>query len=214
MTYQDFVEKIIAKTPVRQPIYIRTLGELLCREYGLDCNTARQAVSVAVSRIMKKRRFPDLRRFKNGIYYRTIITPFGEAQIDYNVLTADKYLNPDKGYDAGLNMLNRVGLTTQIARERVIVTNVANNGTRKDRELSVTIKPPKVLVDSTNKKYLQILDILELIPHAPIDIEDPFAVMENLIKAEGLSYKMLLSLAWKYYGQTTVNVLAKVSERG
>ena len=157
---------------------------------------------------------PNLRYFQKGIYYRTNITLFGETGINKEQLIADKYLLPNRGYESGLAILNKLGLTSQMPRERVFVTNAAKDGTRKDKKLEVIIRPPKVKITIENKEYLQILDVLDLLEKAPVDESEPYRVIAEYIQKKELKYKNLLAIADRYYNQKTIIRLAHTASIG
>lgn len=157
---------------------------------------------------------PELRCFQKGIYYRTAVTPFGETGINKEKLIADKYLLPDIGYETGLTTLHRMGLTSQMPRERVLATNAARDCMRTDKKLGVVIRPPKAPVTAENKEYLQILDALDLLEKAPVDEEHPYEIIADYIQKKGLTYKGLLAFADRYYNHNTVLCLAHTAGMG
>lgn len=149
---------------------------------------------MAVKRILDGRVMPDLRCYQKGVYYRTSVTPFGETGINKERLIADKYLLPDIGYETGLTILHRLGLTSQMPRERVLATNTAKDCMRTDRKLGVVIRPPKTFVTAENKDYLQLLDALDLLEKAPVDEEHPYEVIAGYIQKKGCIIKSCLPL--------------------
>lgn len=214
MTYVNFIRDRIEQIGPGIPIYTDGLSEKLARYYSLEPKGASAATSVAMKRIMDAKLISDLRIYQKGIYYRTVITPFGESGIDRERLIADKYLLPDKGYETGLLLLYRMGLTTQLPREHVIATNVAKDCVRKDKKLGVSIRPPKAKVNAENMTYLQILDALEIIDKAPIDVEQPYELIANRIKELELDYGKLLFFANHYYHKNTILQLARTAGEG
>lgn len=214
MTYMDYTHALLEQMPTGTPIYINRLASDLAEHFSLDEKQAAAATSVAVKRIMDGGLVPDLRFYQKGIYYRTVITPFGEKGIDKEKLIADKYLLPDKGYETGLTLLHYLGLATQMPREHLIATNIAKECVRTDKKLGVTIKPPKVKIDADNKAYLQTLDALELLDKAPVDAEKPYQVMAKHIQEYGLHYGKLLFLADRYYNKNTIMQLAHTASEG
>ena len=144
----------------------------------------------------------------------TATTPFGEAGINKERLIADKYLLPDAGYETGYTMLHRIGLTTQLPRERCIATNKASDCARMDHKLGVMVRPPKTAVTKANKVYLQVLDVLDLMDKAPIDAEQPYKLLASYIHQVGAKYEELLSLAYRYYNQKTILQLAHTAGEG
>lgn len=208
MTYMDYVIDYIKKYPTGQPIYSGDISKKLSVRFQVNDKQANAAVAVAVKRIIDNNLMSNLRCYQKGIYYLTAYTPFGEIGISKEQLIADKYLLPNKGYESGYTVMHRLGLTSQMPKERVIITNNANNGTRKDEKLDVIIRPPKVRVTAKNKDYLQMLDVLELMDRAPVDYIEPYKLIAGHIKKVGLDYVKLLEIADIYYGKTTVINLA------
>ena len=214
MTYMDFTCNLLKKAPVGAPIYTGQVAEKMAEHFTLERKEAAAATAVAFKRIMDGKLIPDLRFYQKGIYYRTISTPFGERGIDREQLVADKYLFPNKGYETGLTFLHRIGLTTQMPKERVIATNMAKECARTDKKLEVVIKPPKAEISAENKDYLQILDALEILDKAPIDAEHPYEIIAEHIREKELRYERLLYFAAHYYNKNTVMQLAHTAGEG
>ncbi len=214
MSYTEFVSDFLLKINVGMPIYTKQIAYKMSKEFNLTQKDASAAVSVALKRIMDSNKIPELRLYQKGIYYKTKTTPFGEIQINKEQLIADKYILPHIGYETGLNLMNHLGLTTQISNERIIATNMAKDCVRTDKKLGVTIKPPKTLINSQNRKYLQLLDALDLIDKTPIDEEKPFDIIARYIKNENMQYGKLLAYADSYYNQKTILHLAHTASAG
>ncbi len=214
MTYIDFTCELLQQVPPGMPIYIRQVAEKIANRFALEMKDAAAAASVAVKRIMDGKIIPELRFYQKGIYFRTVVTPFGEREIDRERLIADKYMLPDKGYETGLGLLHSMGLTTQMPKERVIATNAARECTRTDKKLNIIIRPPKVAVSAGNKAYLQTLDALELMEKAPVDAERPYEIIANYIRENNLLYEKLLFFADRYYNRNTVMQLAHTAGEG
>ncbi len=214
MTYIEFVCKNIYRYPKTEPIYSKNISVDLQNEYGLTYEKASAACAVAIKRITNDNIIPDLRMYQKGIYYLTSVTPFGELGINKERLIENKYLHGGIGYEGGLALLHMVGLTTQMPRERLIITNKAINGLRADRQLNVMIKPPKLPVSRENKAYLQTLDMLDLLDDAPVDAENPYQIITMYMKAHGVEYAPLLSIADGYYPRDTVLKIARVARLG
>lgn len=211
MTYMDFVESKIQSYDFGVPIYTSTLAQSLAAEFQLSTKEAAAAVSVAVKRLIDNKGMKELRFFQKGIYYRAKMTPFGETNINKEILIADKYLSGDNGYETGLTLLYRLGLTTQIPAERVIATNKAASYIRADKAMDIYICPPKVEINAKNKRYLQVLDAVDAMGKAPIDAERPYHLMADHIQKINLDYGELLSMAGKYYNRNTVLTLARIA---
>ncbi|MBQ9227568.1 MAG: hypothetical protein IJ168_01950 [Eubacterium sp.] len=211
LTYIDFICDAIRNTECCIPIYSKDLTTALAVEYNISRSQAAGAVSVALRRILERGIIPNLRFYKKGIYYLTQMTPFGELSIDKQRLVYDKYVSDDNGYVSGMFLLHQLGLTSQMPNNAVIVSNAAGNAARKDIELDVIVKPPKTKITKDNQAYLQMLDVLELLDKAPIDVDNPYSIIESYIDARGLDYKRLLEYAYKLYNNRTILNIAKTA---
>ena len=215
MTYPEYVCDYIRRCKAGNPIYTAQIATCLKQEYDLLEKDALAATAVAVKRILDGKMIPDLRFYQKGIYFRTVATPFGELGINKELLIQDKYLLPDIGYETGFFVLHQMGLTSQMPRERVLATNKMKDCTRSDKKLGVVIRPPRVQITAKNKAYLQLLDALELLDKAPIDVEKPYTIIADYIQKNDLRYDELLAFADRYYGKNAILQLAHVaSERG
>lgn len=214
MTYIEFVCNTIYKYSKTVPIYSKNISEDLQNAFCLEYKKAAAACAVAIKRILDDKIIPDLRTYQNGIYYLTSVTPFGELGINKERLIADKYLNGGIGYEGGTFLLNLVGLSTQIPRERLIITNKAVDGLRADKQLNVMIKPPKTPITMENKAYLQTLDMMDLLDNAPIDTENPYQIIASYMKTNGVEYAPLLSIADSYYPRDIIFKIARVARYG
>ncbi|MDD6483428.1 MAG: hypothetical protein PUF72_02485 [Clostridiales bacterium] len=214
MTYIKFVCDEIENIEEGTPIYTKDIAKKIADNYCIKEKDAALAAAVAFKRIMDGNTVPRLRFYKKGIYYKAAITPFGETKINKEQLIADKYILPDRGYETGLSLMYKIGLTTQIPNERTIATNAAKDCARADKRLGVIIKPPKVKITEKNKDYLQILDALELIDKAPVDERQPYTIIAGQIKKRNLQYEKLLAFANNYYGKKTILQLANTASAG
>ena len=208
LTYLEFCAAYLNQQKPGVPIYTRKIAEKMADTLGLAQKTASAATAVAIKRILARGLVPNLRFYQKGIYYLTTHTAFGELGINKEQLIFDKYLAFDIGYETDLSFLHRMGLTTQIPRERIIATNAAKDGTRRDERLDVTIRPPKTQILTGNRAYLQILDAMECMGRAPVDAVRPHKVFADYIRENGLDYEKLLYFADRYYGRNTVLQLA------
>ncbi len=213
-TYVEYVCEELRKEQIGAPIYTGKIAEKMGKAFNLGPKAAAAATAVAFKRILDGKAMPDLRFYQKGIYYRTVKTAFGEMGIDKEQLIANKYLLPDMGYDSGPAVLHRMGLTTQMPRERLLATNMAKDCMRTDKKLGVMVRPPKVEVTAGNKAYLQTLDVLDMMKQTPVDEQHPYLVIARHIEKHKLRYDVLLSLAGHYYNRRTVLELAHTASAG
>ena len=212
--YTEFTCEILKRKQIGMPIYTNHIAQKIAHNYDLNEKDAAAAVAVAIKRIMDGKILPELRCYQKGIYYITSVTPFGEVGINKEQLIADKYLLPDKGYETGPSILHKLGLTSQMPRERYLATNIAKECARTDKKLGVIIRPAKVQITAGNKSYLQILDILDLLDKTPVDEENPYTIVAKHIRERELQYGDLLALADRYYSKNTVIQLAHTASAG
>lgn len=212
--YIDFVCEVMTRQEIGKPIYLSRISEYMVEAYRIPHKKAAGAVSVACKRIMDNGLIPELRFYQKGIYYRTVATPFGETGIDKERLIVDKYLINDTGYETGLNVLHRMGLTSQVPRERVVASNRASDCARLDAKLGIVVRPPKVKINAENKHYLMLLDVLDILTDAPVDAPNPYTIIGERIERLELEYQKLLALANNYYNRNTIIQLAHVAGGG
>ena len=214
MTYGEYILNTIQAVKPGNPIYTADLAEKLAADFLLEPTKAKAAVSVSMKRIMDKALCPRLRCYQKGIYYLADRTAFGETGINKELLIQRKYLYPNNGYETGYGALYRMGLTTQMPKERVIATNAATECLREDKKLGVFIRPPKTEVTGQNKMYLQLLDAVDLLERAPVDAADSYGLLATHIQNHGLTYDKLLALADQHYNKNTVVQLAHIAATG
>ena len=214
MTYKEFICDVLRTIPLGMPVYTSRIAEQLAAAFGIDNKSAAAATAVAIKRILDEQQLPNLRFYQKGIYYLCGSTPFGETGINVERLIEDKYLLPDIGYETGAGVLHYLGLTTQMPKERILATNKAAGGVRRDERLGVLIRPPRVTVNKKNKLYLQLLDVLENLDKTPVDAEEPYALIADYIKSQGLEYSGLLAIADRSYGKKTILQLAHTAGVG
>ncbi|WP_211655509.1 DUF6088 family protein [Planococcus alpniumensis] len=135
------------------------LTEQLKEDLQLNPSTLRQYI----------KRLSDkglLAKVQNGIYFIPKKKPmFGSAMLDTDQIVRKKFLeNRDRiiGYKSGTNFANALGLTSQTAAVATIVTN---NASAAKREVNIykkrfIIRKPRVNVNRSNYKLLQVLDLL------------------------------------------------------
>lgn len=204
MTYIEFVKNQINCYEIGQPIYTANIAENLAKNFGLKKQEAFFETKGIFRQIKNYKEFQTLYSYQKDIWYLAIKTPFGETGIDIERLIEDKYILPNRGYETGYSMLYRMGLTTQIPKERYIATNKATGGKEFDNQLGVVICPSKTRITKYNKLDLQFLDVLDIMDESPVDVEDPYILLAKYIQKVKLDYNHLRSIARKYYNDKTI----------
>ena len=212
-SYTQFLREEIAGFQAGEPILIRELGRRIAEAYQMEEKKACAAATVAVKRLLDTGVCPDLRFFSKGVYYMAKKTVFGETSINKEKLIEQKYLKDGNGYETGASIMHKVGLTTLMPVERIFVSNNAQNRSRKDETLGIVVRAPRIPVNKENLFYLQFLDMLHIYDDVPVDAEDPYLLLGNIVQARGLDYGVLLHLADTHYNSSTIIKLAHVAGR-
>ncbi len=108
-----------------------------------------------------------LKKYDTGIYFipSDSIFKFG-SQLSQNDVIEKKYLVSDGeicGYISGINFANAIGITTQVPAGTELVTNKASKDYRETTLASekIIIRKPRTLIDKSNYKTLQLLDLFK-----------------------------------------------------
>ena len=203
MNIIELIDKYVNKYDIGTPIYSKDICEYVMGLYYTNVNV----INEYINRYEEKH--DDFIRYRKGIYYRAVKTPFGFSKIDYNKLINDLYLcdiDQVYGYISGPTLANKIGLTTQMAKEEYIVTN--NNRVVSDIDNIKLIKPP-VIVTRDNYKILQVLDLLLNKYDVYYDCENPNKVIYNYIIDNNINFENLLYYS-KYYNKTVLFKLQEV----
>ena len=116
----DYLLNIIIRITPMMPIIIE---DLLKKYSGVfkDCNEICKLIEAL------QINNPDLllRKYSEGIFYRTVKTVFGEMPMEDRMLLIGNYM-PDNGwYTTGYDLLNKLGLCTLVPEYMEIASNVA-----------------------------------------------------------------------------------------
>lgn len=161
MNYNDILIKYIDKCPYDEPIFIEEIKDYFKKIVQDNFENTFKKIYVYINRLVKDNK---LSQFIKGIYYKPIKGKFGNKLLDINKVIEKKYIcdnNGTKGYFVGAYLFNKLGLTTQVPKDILIVTNECPNANEyNNKKLGVTIRRPKTPINEDNYKYLQLFDIL------------------------------------------------------
>ncbi|MDD3926795.1 MAG: hypothetical protein PHT33_09075 [bacterium] len=198
--YKQYIIDNIHRFPFGLPIYTNDIANDFAGQFEVDVKEAKALVNVYLKRIADN---GDLKRYCKGIYYRAQETPFGETRLNPAHIISDTYLQKNGvviGYETGASFLNRIGLTTQIAKYKHYATNAfKQNGSRVDKKLNAVIRRPPATVTEENHQYLQLLDAIANKDHVPIDAHHPETFFLDYIRKNGLDFAKLVAYGSKYY---------------
>jgi len=216
--YQTLLEEYLDGADHLVPITNEDIYKYVADRTGMGPDAVRPPVNMALSRLEKMR--PDLFRFQNGVYYRAKETVFGHAKLDPTAVIRKKYIVDEDeviGYETGLSLLNKAGLTTQVPAYRFVATNRhRGRGLMREETLKVLLSRPIAKVTHDNHLYLQTLEmIVALIKNRDnIQTDDPYGLIYEHIRRLDLDASKLLYYAGECGNAKLADELVKVYHRG
>ncbi|MCL2655015.1 MAG: DUF6088 family protein [Coriobacteriia bacterium] len=194
--YIDYVTAAVGNTPYGVPIRTVMLADNFAEAFKMDANKARRIINVYLKRLADR---GVIARIAHGIYAQMKTTVFGALVPGAEKIIADTFLNNGDeviGYETGPALINRLGLSTLVPRERQIATNryraVVPAGT------GITLKRPLAPVTTDNAPYLQMVEALKNMQNYPIDAENADELVRAAIKKQGLDRIQLVRYANAY----------------
>ena len=211
LTYSKFIMDNIADIPFRQPFETGIIALALAQAYALPIDRAKPIINVNLKRLADR---GAIERFRKGVYYRAQQTVFGKARPSEDVLEAQLLTRAGDqiiGYETGLFLMNKLGITTLVPKKREIVTNAYR---RDVSDQYTTVRKPVVAVNADNYRYLQLLDMVRDLSKTPVDAQDPKDLLRAFAKNNGLNTMEALTYAKKYYPKRTWGSLVDLLVRG
>lgn len=198
MNYNEILNKYIDNYPYDEPIFIEDIKDYF-REFVHDnFDNILKNIYVYTNRLVKEKK---LVQFLKGIYYKPLKGAFGNKKLDVNKVINKKYIhdkNGQKGYFSGAYLFNKIGLTTQIPKEMLIVTNACPNANDyNNKNLGVIIRKPKIKVNEDNYKYLQLFDMLINKDNIKIEVPNEKEIIYKFIRDNELELEKIFEYANK-----------------
>lgn len=198
MNYNNILIKYIDEYPYDEPIFIEEIKDYFKKIIQNNFETTFKSIYVYINRLVKENK---LSQFVKGIYYKPTKGIFGSKPLNINKVIEKKYIcdkNGKKGYFTGAYLFNKLGLTTQIPKEILIVTNECPNfNDYNNKNLGVTIRKPKTPVTEDNYKYLQLFDILMNKDNIKIEVDNEKEIIYKFIEANRLNIEKIFEYANK-----------------
>ena len=197
MSICKLVFECIDQYPEDEPIFIEEIKEYVIQK----CENEQKEhvlknINVILNRL-KKEGF--IRAEYKGVYYKPLVTIFGEMGLDQTKLMQLKYLKDRngniKGYIVGAKLFNRLGLTTQVPNVTDIVTNECKYHKQYDEKLRVYITKPKIEITNENYRYLQFIDILDNKDNIYIEVENANEILYKIIQEYNLDFEKIIKYA-------------------
>ena len=192
MTY---IDEYIAAAAARMPIFTQDIfAYVATKDSGVD----KQVLNEYIVRYAK--RHPEFKRYKKGIYYKAVVTAFGEAGMDMQALAVRMYIGNEReliGYESGPSFMNKMGLTTQLPKYTYITTQRAK--TSAPSEIGgVYLVRAVTKITPDNRRYLQFLDVLENQFDVQAEVSDERMLLRKHMQTHGLTFERLLYYARFY----------------
>ena len=181
-----FFDYLLKTYGTNEPIFVSDISY-----EGMTQNNIRQ-------QIMNYAAAGKLKRYSTGIYYIPKGSIFKTASmISQNSVIEKKYLYSGTercGYISGINFANRIGLTTQVPASCEVVTNKASKDYREATLASekIIIRKPRVMIDESNYKSLQFLDLLKDIDlYSELEGKELNLKIKTYMEKSGLQFQQL-----------------------
>lgn len=198
MNYNNLLTKYIDEYPYDEPIFIEDIKKYLKKNVNNNFENVLKIIYVYLNRMVKENK---LVQFVKGIYYKPLKGIFGNKPLNTNKVITKKYICDDsgrKGYISGAYLFNKIGLTTQIPANMLIVTNECPNlNDYNNKKLNVVIRKPKIEVNDDNYKYLQLFDILINKDKINIEVDNEKEIIFKFIKENKLDLEKIFEYAYK-----------------
>lgn len=170
---------------VRQKIEATNPLDILSFKDFNESSTEKMAVAKELSNLFKK---GILKKISKGMYYKPEFSRFGElSPTDNDILMKYLELSTNKiGYISGTNVYRGMGLTTQLSREFVIVSDTRQQGIINIRKTIIRfVKSPLQVENPLNISEISLLCILDALQ----DIKNiPACTPSNALKM--LTYRI------------------------
>lgn len=213
MNYNDILLKYIDEYPYDEPIFIEEIKDYFQNIVHDNFNTVLKTIYVYINRLVKENK---LVQFMKGIYYKPLKGVFGNKKLNINKVINKKYIcdvDGQKGYFSGAYLFNKIGLTTQIPKEILIVTNECPNANDyNNKNLGVIIRKPKIDINKDNYKYLQLFDILINKDNIKIEVDNEKEIIYKFIRENELEFEKIFEYANKLNNFKPIKRLYELGE--
>jgi predicted transcriptional regulator of viral defense system len=205
--YSEFIMNKIADIPYGQPFQTDIIAEAMAEQYTIPVHKAKPITNVTLKRLADR---GLIERFQKGVYYRAKQTVFGKARPSAETLEAQLLIRRGYdiiGYETGVSLMNQIGLTTLVPKKREIATNAYR---KNINDRYIIARKPVITVNAGNFRYLQLLDVIRDLPEAPVDAENPKALLHAFAEKNELDTVEALTYARQHYPQKTLLNLVDV----
>ncbi len=120
MNTMDYIKEYIGQAESKIPILTDDVYRYVEKYFP---NVKKNIINKYIARYAEEN--PTLVRYAKGVYFKTVITPFGSTGINYSELIKRVYLQDGEnviGYETGPSYMNKIGLTTQMPQYTYLAT--------------------------------------------------------------------------------------------
>lgn len=198
MNICKLVLEYIEQYPEDEPIFIEDIKKYVIGKNEEDNKQENvlKNINVILNRLKNE---GIIKAEYKGVYYKPIISMFGEVPLNTNKLRKLKYLEDKdgniKGYIVGAKLFNKLGLTTLVPNVTDIVTNECKYHKQYDEKLRTYITKPKIEITNENYRYLQFIDILDNKDNIPIDAPNADEILYRIIEECKLDFEKIIKYA-------------------
>jgi len=198
MNICKLVLECIEQYPEDEPIFIEDIKKYIIQKCGNDPKQENilKNINVILNRLKNE---GIIKAEYKGVYYKPIISIFGEVPLNTNKLRKLKYLEDKngnrKGYIVGAKLFNMLGLTTLVPNVTDIVTNECKYHKQYDERLRTYITKPKIEITNENYRYLQFIDILDNKDNIHIEVENADEILYRIIEECKLDFEKIIKYA-------------------
>lgn len=131
----------------------------------------------------------EIKRFDTGVYYIPIKMPFGDTVLSSRKVVERRFISDGDdvyGYLAGLSLMNRAGLTTQMPNILEIVTNNESTRVRDVRvgRQCVKVRRSRTQVSRENVATLRLLDLMNYVNLSSLGEDEKF-MLRKFVRDSG-----------------------------
>lgn len=198
MNICKLVLEYIEQYPEDEPIFIEDIKKYVIQQ--CENNNKKESVLRNVNVILNRLKNEGIIKVEyKGVYYKPIISMFGEVPLNTNKLRKLKYLEDKdgniKGYIVGAKLFNKLGLTTLVPNVTDIVTNECKYHKQYDERLRTYITKPKIEITNENYRYLQFIDILDNKDNIHIEAKNADEILYRIIEECKLDFEKIIKYA-------------------
>ena len=197
----------LKKYNVNTPIYIDEVYLALNNELNIQ----RKVFNVYITRIEKR---GIIKRFKRGVYYIPIETPFGMSKLNNRELVFNHYVMNSKetlGFITGPTFLNKIGVTTQEPNLTYIASKAVKNN-RRDLKNKIFLRKAPSVLNKDNARYFQLLNALEDLDKYNVDVNDAYQHLNEYVKQSDLRFEDILKFAKYYKGNALYKKIGRIAQ--